>query len=506
MQLINSNKKALIVFLLILIFFGSFNYFISNLNSEITYFENCNNSFSKELNNDRSNGYKNSIFVKYEQIPIYPEIQNIKCLNKIIGKTIELDNTIINYYVGYSRIVLILQGILFSIFLFLVKKFILNINFFYFLFFTNTFLFFQFFGLPPYILLTQILKLNIILLIIKIFINNLGNILNNEKYFSKIQINNLHEIKFLMINISLFIFFEHLKNFYYENYLISFSSWTINYAGGINRRGLIGEILTYSYIGIDLKLLVALIIALVYAAIFYSVWIIFKNANQNYLSTLIMISPYYFLFVVNDFRGGNFKEILGLLSFVLLVLYNFKKDNKLIILSILLYTVSIFSHTVNLFIFPIIIFYIYKYSIIQNKKIIYTIYTAIVALLVSFVYSPLTANNYFDTKIWCSNLISNFNLKNSCNDLLVGNMLDFKLNASLVQTIEYTFSNLTPFTLLNYLALFLLANSYIFKTKFFVDNKKELILIYLSFTPLFVIALDWGRWLYILFFVYSQFL
>ena len=72
--------------------------------------------FSKELNNDRSNGYKNSIFVKYEQIPIYPEIQNIKCLNKIIGKTIELDNTIINYYVGYSRIVLILQGILFSIF------------------------------------------------------------------------------------------------------------------------------------------------------------------------------------------------------------------------------------------------------------------------------------------------------------------------------------------------------------------------------------------------------
>ena len=230
------------------------------------------------------------------------------------------------------------------------------------------------------------------------------------------------------------------------------------------QEGLIGEILTYSYIGIDLKLLVALIIALVYAAIFYSVWIIFKNANQNYLSTLIMISPYYFLFVVNDFRGGNFKEILGLLSFVLLVLYNFKKDNKLIILSILLYTFNFF--TCNLFIFPIIIFYIYKYSIIQNKKIIYTIYTAIVALLVSFVYSPLTANNYFDTKIWCSNLISNFNLKNSCNDLLVGNMLDFKLNASLVQAIEYTFSNLTPFSLLNYLALFLLANSYIFKTKF----------------------------------------
>ena len=82
--------------------------------------------------------------MKYEQIPIYPEIQNIKCLNKIIGKTIELDNTIINYYVGYSRIVLILQGILFSIFLFLVKKFILNINFFYFLFLQILFYSFNF--------------------------------------------------------------------------------------------------------------------------------------------------------------------------------------------------------------------------------------------------------------------------------------------------------------------------------------------------------------------------
>ena len=44
-----------------------------------------------------------------------------------------------------------------------------------------------------------------------------------------------------------------MKNFYYKNYMINFSSWTINYTGGLNRRGLIGELLTFNNLLIDLK-------------------------------------------------------------------------------------------------------------------------------------------------------------------------------------------------------------------------------------------------------------
>ena len=120
--------------------------------------------------------------------------------------------------------------------------------------------------------------------------------------------------------------------------------------------------------------------------------------------------------------------------------------------------------------------------------------------------SPIFSEKFFDSKIWCTNLISNFNLNNSCNDLLAGNMIEFKLNASYLDTVQYTFSNLTSYTFINYLVLFLIANLYLFKTDFFLENKKELSLIYFLFLPLFVTALDWGRWLYIFIFLLVYYL
>ena len=102
---------------------------------------------------------------------------------------------------------------------------------------------------------------------------------------------------------------------------------------------------------------------------------------------------------------------------------------------------------------------------------------------IGLIFSPIFSEKFFDSKIWCTNLISNFNLNNSCNDLLAGNMIEFKLNASYLDTVQYTFSNLTSYTFINYLVLFLIANLYLFKTNFFLENKKELSLIYFLFYP-----------------------
>lgn len=500
MQKINFSKKNIYIFFLFFVFFSINNLLDTNLNSGDNYFENCLKTFSKELFQDQKSGFNGPIDVNYEQIPIYPEVQNIKCINKIIGKSIDSENSNIKYYVGYSKIFFLLQGSLFIIFLFLFKKLILNIGFYQLLIYFNIFLFLQFYGLPIYIIATQIIKLNIILLTLKIFILNTKVFYSDVIFNTEVKNENGFALGVLFLNITLFVFSEHMKNFYYKNYMINFSSWTINYTGGLNRRGLIGELLTFNNLLIDLKVLVALTIALVYGFIMYSVWIIYRTYNQNYISTLVIISPLYLLFVINDFRGGNFKEILGMLSFALLVLYNAKRQRVLIYLSILIYIVAIFSHTVNLFIFPLIIFYIHKFSLFYKKNIIYTSITLSVLAYIGLIFSPIFSEKFFDSKIWCTNLISNFNLNNSCNDLLAGNMIEFKLNASYLDTVQYTFSNLTSYTFINYLVLFLIANLYLFKTNFFLENKKELSLIYFLFLPLFVTALDWGRWLYILFF------
>ena len=102
-----------------------------------------------------------------------------------------------------------------------------------------------------------------------------------------------------------------MKNFNYKNYFIHFSSWSINYTGGMNRRGLIGELITLVSPNFDIKLVVAVVISIIYLLIMYNILNIFLITRQNYISVIMTISPFYLLFVINDFRGGNSKEIIG---------------------------------------------------------------------------------------------------------------------------------------------------------------------------------------------------
>ena len=114
-------------------------------------------------------------------------------------------------------------------------------------------------------------------------------------------------------------------------------------------------------------------------------------------------------------------------------------------------------------------------------------------IIVGFVFSPLMLNSYFDQDIWCLNLIQNFSLSHTCADLLNGNMLDLKVNGDFLDNIGYTFERINLMTFLNFGILFFIGNSYFLKTKFFSVNFKELIIVYISLLPLFVVALDWGR-------------
>ena len=43
-------------------------------------------------------------------------------------------------------------------------------------------------------------------------------------------------------------------------------------------------------------------------------------------------------------------------------------------------------------------------------------------------------------------------------------------------------------------------NFYIFNTNYFKTKIKGILILYISFLPLFILALDWGRWQHILFF------
>ena len=84
-------------------------------------------------------------------------------------------------------------------------------------------------------------------------------------------------------------------------------------------------------------------------------------------------------------------------------------------------------------------------------------------------------------------------------------MLDLKVNGDFLDNIGYTFEKNQFNDISKFWYIIFIGNSYFLKTKFFSVNFKELIIVYISLLPLFVVALDWGRWLYIfiLLFIYN---
>ena len=74
----------------------------------------------------------------------------------------------------------------------------------------------QFYGLPIYIIATQIIKLNIILLTLKIFILNTKVFYSDVIFNTEVKNENGFALGVLFLNITLFVFSEHMKNFYYK--------------------------------------------------------------------------------------------------------------------------------------------------------------------------------------------------------------------------------------------------------------------------------------------------
>ena len=499
MLIIKENKKFIYVALIFIFLFQILDIALGTFKEKTDYYDNCETTFHEELTGYSKNSSTNNLIVKFETFPINPEIENIRCLNKIIAKSYDQNTSKTIYQVGYSSNVYYLQFLLFILFV------ILNFRFFKFtyieiLLILDLFLYLQFNGLPVYISITQILKLNIFLITLGIFIFNFRNILEEKKYDESVKKLNESYIFLFLLNICIFIFFEHMKNFFYEGYYLHFSAWTVNYEGGINRRGLIGEMITTLYSGKNIKLIIVFLISGIHSWLTFNIYSIFKLVKQNYLSVLIFLSPFYVLFVINDFRGGNMKEIMGFLSLSLLILFNLKKNRFYLVLSLIVYFVAVFSHNLNVFIMPAILFYVFYVSNLDQKIFVGISYFSITVANILIYFSQIMQNSFFNINEWCDKLIPKYNLYESCFELRTGNLLDLRVNGGVFETISYTITNFNFMTFLNYFIVFLIINLYVFRTDYFKNKLKGILVLYISFLPLFILALDWGRWIHILFF------
>jgi hypothetical protein len=301
-----------------------------------------------------------------------------------------------------------------------------------------------------------------------------------------------------IIIISCVVGFRSVYIFYTNTYANNIADWITNYNFGFVRRGLAGTIL----LGISNNLhfvaytLLPIILFFLHFAVVYNCLKIYQENTKNIYSLFVLFSPLYFLYpFFNVSKGVGNKELLGILCFLLIIRSNYKENNnKYFFLIITLYTVSIFSHEINLFILPILL--IISYFQIINTDVRLLIVVSIISFIFICIYFLFPVSSETITSL-CNNVYLTIeNLDCSKAYYLEQNSMN-TINSSINRVFEDT-DYILVFGFYIILGLLPFISSGWFQT-----NYKLFFVVLIFFLPLFIVAIDWGRWLNILIYCFG---
>ena len=312
---------------------------------------------------------------------------------------------------------------------------------------------------------------------------------------------------FLFIFLSI-LYFPLFKYYIYLNnnkgHTFLTSDWLINYNYGFVKRGLAGTIFFNLTSDPDLMLdIISGVLITIYLFIFYFLNKSFKSQKQNLISIILIFSPAAFLFPIYDSQGGFRKEIIGILAlFIIASQFRNKNYRPYLTLGAFIYTFGIFSHSVNFFFLTTILFIIYKFY--QSKNFYdygLFIVPTLIYLLMYVVFSASENELYFIRDNICDDL-RNMNLFNLCGhgsfDYLV-----WDINANYVITQNFIINERRSEHYI-YILLFIISLIPYLFDKNIKNFFAPFFIISISFIPLFVFAIDWGRWIYIMSICFSS--
>ena len=286
--------------------------------------------------------------------------------------------------------------------------------------------------------------------------------------------------------------------FFTNTYSNNISDWLTNYSFGYVRRGFAGTILLElsNNLNFIAYTILPVVIFFLHYFVTYNSLKIFQENNKNVFSLFILFSPLYIFFpLFNVSKGVGNKELLGILCLLLILRSSYNQNHKKYLVPIIiLFTLSVFSHEVNLFILPGLFLFSYFRKIhIDTKLLIFFSGIAFIFLGVYFLF-PVTSETINSL---CSNtylLIENLDCtkayyleQNGSNSIYSSIDRIFEDNDYIIVYGTYLILGLLPF----------LVDGFIKK------NYKLFLFISLGFVPLFIVAVDWGRWLNLFIFTLS---
>ena len=194
----------------------------------------------------------------------------------------------------------------------------------------------------------------------------------------------------------------------------SMAEWVINYQGGFTRRGLLGEFIFQFSQFFDLQLrksFLGLQIA-IYFGYFYCIYLLFHKIRYNYIFSLAIFSPLFFVFSLTELEALGRKDILMFLVFITnFIIYDkFKNLNYNYLYFFLSFPIVFLTHEIYI----IYTCYFFTFFIILEKNIdLFFIFKMIsIFIIVLFFLYLISVNEYSQENL---NLLCE-NLKNKSNE------------------------------------------------------------------------------------------
>ena len=277
--------------------------------------------------------------------------------------------------------------------------------------------------------------------------------------------------------------------------------WLINYEGGLIRRGLIGQVLyEISRLGISLLWIAFFLQSLIYFSIAYLILMLFFATKRESSWLLFIFSPaFIFLFPFLTVQGGFRKEIIVFLSFCLLArgLIHGRFNQRYLILSLIVYIFAVFSHESAVF---CLIFFLYLlFESTKSDPALKGIGRAYIAGFLIAGAGGLVFSVSYPGGLYESNAICD-SLKNiGLNQKICEGAIKYLRN-------DYNYAltsvaKVIPQYLLYYPIYLILAAVPLFLSDWWKKRLPLLILGFVSLIPMFIVALDWGRFIHIYIFM-----
>ena len=188
----------------------------------------------------------------------------------------------------------------------------------------------------------------------------------------------------------------------------SMAEWVINYQGGFTRRGFLGELVfqVSQIFNFQLRKSFLVLQILIYIGYFLSIYFFFKKINNNYLLTLAIFSPLFFIFSLAELEALGRKDILMFLVFInnFLIYFKYKNLNYNYVYFFLTFPIVFLTHEI----FIIYIGYFLAFFIILEKKINYVFFIKFFLTIFFIIFFlDLVISNQFtkeDLDLLCKNL------------------------------------------------------------------------------------------------------